>query len=132
GGRLGWPPTRAGSAGPGDSPLLGSGSRVAAFTLGDLDELVGTAFLRPRTGVGDCPDVDLDGTDGVIVAGNHVVDAVRVGVGIHHADDRDTELVRLVDRDTLVIHVDDEQRIGQAAHFLDAADGTLELVLLAG
>ena len=40
-------------------------------------------------------------------------------------------LVGLLDRDLLLVRVDHEQDVGQAAHVLDAAQGALELVALA-
>ena len=58
-------------------------------------------------------------------------DAVRVGVAVEHRDDRDLQLVRLLDRDRLLVRVDDEQDVGQAAHLLDAAERALELVAVA-
>ena len=55
----------------------------------------------------------------------------RVAVAVEHRHHRDAELVGLLDRDLLLVGVDHEQHVGQAAHVLDAAQRPLELVALA-
>ena len=67
--------------------------------------------------------VQLDGADGVVVARDHVVHFVRVGVGVDHRHHRDTQLAGFLNGDVLVIHVHHEQSVRQTAHVLDAADG---------
>ena len=69
----------------------------------------------------------MDGAHGVIVAGNHVIDAIGRAVGVDHCHDRDTQTGSLLQRDLFVAHVDDKQHIGQRAHMLDAAEALLEL-----
>ena len=60
-----------------------------------------------------------------------VVDAVGIAVGVDDGDDRDLELPGLLDRNRLLVGVDDEQQVRQAAHVLDAAERAVELVALA-
>jgi hypothetical protein len=63
------------------------------------------ALLALDHGVGHHGGDELDGADGVIVAGNGVVDLVGIAVGIGNSDDRDAELVRLGDSVTLLAGV---------------------------
>ena len=111
------------------------GSRLAFLV--ELDELVfaGRHFRQRRLAVehrvGDALGVQRDRAHGVIVARDDVVDVVRRAVGVDDRDDRDAELLGLVDRDLFVADVDHEQHVGQRIHFLDAAEAALELVALA-
>ena len=50
---------------------------------------------------------------------------------IEDRDDRDAQLVGLLHRDRLLVGVDHEQDVGQAAHLLDAAERAFELVAVA-
>src|SRR5467141_1522662 len=123
--RIGLPiaqPARPGSDG-------NSGFR--AGVLADFDELVvGHARDDPqrRIGlalqdrIGDPTRIQANRATGVVVARDHVRNALRRMVGIDHPDHRNTELVRLGDRDLVVPDVDHEQRVGQRVHLLDAAD----------
>ena len=65
-------------------------------------------------GVGDHAGQQADRADGVVVARDRVVDLVGVAVGVEDRDDRDAELARLVDRDVLLLGVDDPHRAGHA------------------
>ena len=65
--------------------------------------------------VGDAGREQPDRAQRVVVARNDVVDFVRIAVGVDDADHRNLELARLVDGDLLVLGVDDEDRVGQAA-----------------
>src|SRR5205823_3173723 len=58
-------------------------------------------------------------------------DHFRVRVRIHDGDHRNAELVRLGDRDALLLRIHDEQRSRQPAHVLDARQVLLELDALA-
>ena len=60
-----------------------------------------------------------------------MIDAVGRTIGVDHRDDRDAELLGLMDGDVLVADIDDEQRIGQRLHGLDASEAALELDHLA-
>src|SRR5579864_4022030 len=71
-----------------------------------------------------------DRPKGVVVARDDVVDLVRVAIRVDDADDRNLQLARLVDGDLLVLGVDDEDRVGQAAHAADAVEVLGELALL--
>src|SRR5690606_24975560 len=51
--------------------------------------------------VADALRDELDRADGVVVAGDDVVDEVRIAVRVRDRDDRDAELLRLADRDRL-------------------------------
>src|SRR5215207_5026611 len=81
--------------------------------------------------VGDHPGEQRDRSDRVVVAGNLVVDLVRVAGGDEDGDHRDAQLVRLADGDVLLRGVDDPHRARDAGHVPDAAEGLRELVLLA-
>ena len=61
-----------------------------------------------------------DGSDRVIVGGDHPVDLVRVAVGIGDRNDRDLEAAGLEHGDRLAVRVDDEDRPGQASHAANA------------
>src|SRR5579863_961008 len=103
----------------------------------ELDELVlanghlrhGLLALEHR--VGDAGGVQVNGAHGVIVARDHVLDAIGRAVGVDDRHDRNAELLRLVNRYVLVTDVDHKQGIGQGLHVLDAAEASLELDHLA-
>src|SRR5450759_839131 len=93
----------------------------------DLDEFLGLhdllydLALAFEDRVGDATRVQPYGAARVVVAGDHVGDAIGRMVGIDHSDDRNRQLGRFGHRDFLVSNVDDEQCVGQCVHFLDAA-----------
>ena len=71
---------------------------------GFLDELVSAdrrllaSFRASRdAGVRNRRDVQLHRADGIVIAGNDVVDTIGITVGIDDADDRNPELVGLRD-----------------------------------
>ena len=70
---------------------------------------------------------DLAGTDCVVVARDHVVDRVRVAVGVDQRDDRDAQAVGLLDGDLFGVDVDDDDGVGNAGHVLDATEVGVEL-----
>ena len=82
-------------------------------------------------GVGDDAAHERAGADGVVVAGDDVLDDVGVAVGVDDGDDRDAELVGLGDGDVLLLRVEDEDGVGQLLHAADAAEVALELLELA-
>ncbi len=101
------------------------------------DTGVGLRLVPARTrheavgdGVRDDPGQQRDGADRVVVARDLVVDLVRVAVGVEDGDDRDVELARLVDREVLLLRVDDPDGAGHPGHVTDSAEGLLQLVLL--
>src|SRR6185437_9731221 len=110
-------------------------SRIAGFV--ELHELVlahgdgryGLLALEDR--IGNAGGIELDGPHGIVVARDHVIDPVRGAIGVHDGHHGNTELFRLIDRDLLVPDVDDEERIRQRLHVLDAAQALFELVHLA-
>ncbi len=87
-----------------------------------------TAFLD---GVGHRGGDQADGADGVIVRGDDVIDLVGIAVGVDDGDDGDVQLAGFGDGVVLLAGIDDEQRAGQLAHVLDAAEVLLELLHLA-
>src|SRR5918995_1190773 len=99
--------------------LLGLGGRLAALLLGEDAALL--------DGVGDDAAHERGGPDGVVVAGNDVVNDVRVAVRVDHGDDRDAEAVGLGHRDVLLLGVDHEDRVRQPLEAADAAKVPLEL-----
>src|SRR5216683_4407902 len=70
--------------------------------------------------IGNPRGEEADRADGVVVARDHVVDQVRIAVGVHDRDDGDQQDVRLLYRDVLLLRVDDEQGIRTLVHLLDA------------
>src|SRR5262245_3055636 len=123
---VGWPARRAG---------LRLAARLAGFI--EFDELVlagrhdRNRRLAVEHGVGDPGRVELDRLHGVVIAGDHVVNAVRAAVAVDHGDHRDAELLRLVHCDLLVPDVDHEERVRERIHVLDAAEAAHQLVHLA-
>src|SRR5690606_5878963 len=83
-------------------------------------------------GIGHGTHVQLDGADGVIVARDDVVNAFRAAVGINDADNRDTQLVGFGDGNALVVNVDNEHGVRQAAHVLDAAQAAIQFFQITG
>src|SRR5690606_8724097 len=107
----------------------------ACSIFADFNKLVSTGTRRLgsfHAGIGNGFHVDLDGTDGVIVTRDHVINTIGIAVGINNTDNRNTQLVGFLDGDTLVVYIDNEQGIRQAAHILDTTDGALELVHFTG
>ena len=68
------------------------------------------------------------GANGVVVAGDDEIHAIRGAVGVHDSDNRDADLAGLGDSNALVVRVHHEQRVRQPAHVLDAAQAALQLV----
>src|SRR5690606_6819334 len=89
-------------------------------------------LLAFQHSISHCSSVDLDSTDGVVVTRDNVVDTVRVGVGIHDTNNRNTQLVGFLNGNALVINVDYEQHVRQAAHVFDTTDRTLQLLHFTG
>src|SRR5699024_5023093 len=79
------------------------------------------ALLAFEGGVGHGAGDQLDSADGVVVAGDDVIDLIGVAVGVDDGDDGDVQLAGLGDGDALLMRVDDEQGLGQGLHVLDAA-----------
>src|SRR5699024_9508456 len=59
------------------------------FAASLLQACVLTAF---DDGIGNCTNIQLDCTDGVIVTRNYIVDIIWITVGINHGNNRNTEL----------------------------------------
>src|SRR5699024_7255243 len=89
---------------------------------------VALAAATVNNRVGNQFRVDANGANGIIVTRHDHVYAFRRAVRIDNGNDRNTQFARLVNRNAFVADIDDEQRIRQAGHFLDAADTALELV----
>ena len=99
--------------------------RRAATVAAGVDEA--TLFY----GVGDHATEQIPGADGIVVAGDYVVDDIGVAVGVDHGDDGQTELPGFSDRDVLLLRVEHEDGIGQPRHATDAAEVALQLDELA-
>ena len=82
--------------------------------------------------VGDLGDHQFHGPDGVVVAGDRIIDHIRIAVGVDHGDDRNLQLAGFLDGDLFFLRIDDEERVGQAVHVFDAAQEALELIQLVG
>src|SRR5206468_1366917 len=76
------------------------------------------------------PRDELDRADGVVVARDDEVDLVRVAVGVGDGDEGHAQLARFAHRDLLLVRVDDEDRVRQRAHALEAAEVLLEALAL--
>ncbi len=91
--------------------------------------------LRARNavdrGLRDEIAIKRDRAAGIVVAGDHKGDPVRIAVGVDDRGDRNVQAARLFQRDVFLVGVDHEQQVGQAAHLLDAAERAVELFLLA-
>src|SRR5580698_4188769 len=110
-------------------------TRIASLV--ELHELVfagrhrGHRFLAFEDRIRDASGIQTNRAHGVVVTGDHVVDAVRGAIRVDNRDDRDAELGGFVNRDLLVTDIDDEQGVREGVHVLDAAQASLELVHLA-
>src|SRR5687767_25181 len=91
----------------------------------------GRGEARLRNGVRDRLGDQLHGANRIVVAGDGHGDEIGIGIGVDDADDRDAELVRLVDGDPLFLRIDDEEQSRQPRHVLDAGEVLLELQALA-
>jgi len=81
-----------------------------------------------HTSIGHVFNVQLDGTQRVIVARDHHINTIRIAVGINDADHRNAELVGFRYSNAFMVDVDDEQCIGQAAHVLDTTEALFQLL----
>src|SRR5438445_5998543 len=122
------------------APFRSHGERLlGALAFLHLDELVARSgddlLERLRApfehGVGDAARVEPNRAARVVVARNHVADALGSVVRVDDPDHRHAELVGLGHRAFLVADVDDEQGIRKAAELLDAAERALQLRQLA-
>ena len=84
-----------------------------------FDILAGSLAFDNR--ISDLADQQLDGADGVVIGGDHVIDVARVAVGIHQGDDRDIEQVGFMDGSDLTAHIHHEKKFGDAGHHANAA-----------
>ena len=73
----------------------------------------------------------LDGLDGVVVAGDGVVDQVGIAVGIHDGHDGDAQFAGLRHGVVLTTNIHDEHGVWCAFHVADAAEVFHEPVFLA-
>src|SRR5438067_7227467 len=116
------------------SATLGRGVAILAFFRLRLRGLTGVVRLVARLaldgGIRDLAAEQPDGADGVVVAGDHVVDALGVAIGVDQRDDGDAEPGRFVDGDVLLLRVDHEEAAGKPRHLLDAAEVLLQLLHL--
>ena len=97
-----------------------------------LNELVGTHFplefrLAGKRRIGDGRDKETNRPYRIVIARDNIINAIRVAVTVNDTDDRNTQFPGFRDRDTLVIDINDEQGVRQAAHFLDTTKTGLEL-----
>ena len=106
--------------------LLGSGlggrSLGGHLGLGDL-LLAGTG----EAGIGEELAHELDRGDGVVVAGDAVIDHVGIGVGVDEGDHGDAEALGLLDGVLLALGVDDEKGGRGALELTGATEVGLQL-----
>src|SRR5438445_3624764 len=113
---------------------LGSGVAILArFRLG-LRRLAGVVRLVARLSldgrVRDLSAEEPDRADGVVVAGNDVIDPFRIAVGVDQRDDGDAQPRGLVDGDVLLLRIDHEEAARKPRHVLDAPQVLLQLLHL--
>ena len=56
----------------------------------------------------------------VIIARDHVIDHIRVAIRVDDGNDRNSKPPRLSDGDLFVLGIDNENRVGQSGHVLNA------------
>ena len=105
----------------------GLGCRLLGFSgVGAAGGDLGLDAVEHR--VGDERAVEVDRPDGIIVARNRVVDPDRIGVRINDGDHRNVQFPGFRDGQVLLVRVEHEDHVRQAAHVLDAAKRPFELV----
>src|SRR5690606_26991944 len=110
-------------------------SALSCLGGGFFDELVSAASAVLTTTqhcIGHSAQIELYGTDGVIITGDDVVNAFRAAVSIDNADHRNAQLVGFADGDALVIDVDDEHGVRQTAHILDTTQAAIQFFQITG
>ena len=70
--------------------------------------------------------------DGIVVTGDDEIDAIGIAIGVHHADNRDLQIIRFRDRDAFVIDIDYEEGVRQPPHILNTTNAALKLRLGTG
>ena len=85
-----------------------------------------------ENGIADNPAHQLARADGIVIAGNDVLDYIRVAVGIHHRDHRQLQLIRLSHRDVLLFGVENEHCVGRPGQVSDAVEIAFQLRELPG
>jgi len=78
-------------------------------------------FLARQHGVGHDRRYGGDGTNGVVVAWNHIVHGVRIAVGVNDGDDWNIQLAGFGDGVGFALGINDEECGRQPRHVLDAA-----------
>src|SRR5437763_14318943 len=127
------PSARTAATSVAPSAALGCVVAVLAFLplglrLAGVVRLVARLALDGR--VRDLGAEEPDGADGVVVAGDDVVDALGIAVRVDQRDDGNAEARRLVDGDMLLLRIDHEETTRKPRHLLDAAQVLLQLLHL--
>src|SRR5690606_33963026 len=73
---------------------------------------LGRDLFALERGIGDGAGHELSRTDGVVVAGDHVFDQIRVAVAVDQSDHGDAEACGFLDGRGLGVDVDHEQGLG--------------------
>ena len=120
---------------PAPRPRAGPAPRPRVRAFSSASRRASSSSARKLAGalghhVADRLDDQLARADRVVVARDHVVDRVRVAVGVDQPDHRDLQPLGLAHADLLGLEVDDEHRVGQALHVAHAAEVGLELLAL--
>src|SRR5215472_8637156 len=93
--------------------------------VGNLGLLVERAALSDR--VSDLGGEQADGAQRVIIAWDDPVHHVGIAVRVHHRDDRDTHAAGFLHGDLFGVGVNDEHRVRQLGHVLDAFEVLLQM-----
>ena len=107
---------------------LGAVGLTLAVLLGGLGAVLVVSGLD---NLGKSAENELDAADGVVVAGDHVVDRLGIGVGVDDGDDRDAQTDGFLDGVGFLDAVDDDDGAGLLGHIGDTRQILLELVELA-
>src|SRR6185503_4978344 len=126
------PVKKKGLAGPSNTVLEGPKSGPLGILdfhefFAAADDLLETVLLALEHRVRDAAHVEADRPARIIVAWDHVSDALRRMIGIHYGNYRDAELLGLRHGPLLVPDIDYEYRVRQAVHVLDTAHAAIEL-----
>ena len=76
--------------------------------------------------------VQLDGTNRIIITGDHVIDSIHRVIRIDNANHRDTQLPGLGNGNIFVADIDDKHGIRDTAHVLDAAETAFQFFQFTG
>src|SRR5262245_8113650 len=81
-----------------------------------------------ENGIGERPRNQPNGSDGLVIAWNNVIDIPRITIRIHNGDRRYAQAFGLTEGNAFLARIDGEESIWQAIHRFDAQQEALELL----